>query len=126
MFLLVYLKKLYMLLGIGEKVREINHSLKLFFVIIKPNRKDFFKTSTKEMYEKLDNSSEIKQEFNSKFVENVFLEGKIFNLCGKLYNVFEESVKECKIVDSIKNELKENGSIDSLMTGSRFLYFWGI
>jgi len=126
MFHLVYLKEQHMLHGIGENVREIDTDFKYYLIIIKPKQKEFFKSSTKEMYERLDNTNEIIQKYNSKSMEKALVNSKLEDVCNNLYNVFEEAVKECKCIDIIKKELKENGAKECLMTGSRFLYIWNI
>lgn len=126
MFLHVYLKEQLMLHGIGEKVRLIDTEFKYYILVIKPEKKEFFKSSTKEMYEKLDNTKEIMQKYNSETMEQALKNSDLEELCNNLYNVFEEAVKECESVGKIKRELKLNGAKECLMTGSRFLYLWNI
>lgn len=126
MFLHVYSKEQLMLNGIGEQVKLIDTDFKYYMLVIKPKKKEFFKSSTKEMYEKLDYTNEITQKYNSKAMEQALKNRNLEEVCDNLYNVFEEVVRECKCIDIIKKELKLNGAKGVLMTGSRFLYLWNI
>jgi len=100
--------------GIGEKIVNINTSLKYYLVLIKPD----ISFSTKVMFEKLDNSKEITQEYNSSNVIKALETNNLELLCNNLYNVFEEVIGEFSEISYLKNLLLENGAIGSSMTGS--------
>lgn len=97
--------------GIGEVIEEIESTVKYYLVIIKPN----FSCDTKEMYKKLDNTSEIKQMYNSNLVKLAIENNDIKSLAKNLYNVFESSIDNIEIY---KEKLKDMGALNSLMTGS--------
>lgn len=100
-----------MVLGIGEKIKNIKSFENCYFLIVKPE----ISIDTKKAYAKLDfveknvchNISDICEAINNNSVNEI---------CKNLYNVFEEIVPQ-EIYD-IKSELIECGAINSLMTGS--------
>lgn len=97
--------------GIGDIIENIDKKIKFYLVIIKPD----FSCDTKAMFEKLDKTSEIKQEYNSQIVKEAIITNNIELLVNSLYNVFENSVDNIK---DIKEELLKQGALGSLMTGS--------
>ena len=97
--------------GIGEKIEVISKKIKFYVVIIKPN----FSCSTKYMYNKLDNESQIKQKYNSDIVKNMFINRNVKGIAENLYNVFENGVND---IEKIKDELIKTGALGSLMSGS--------
>lgn len=100
--------------GIGEIITPIKTSFKYYMVIIKPE----ISCSTKEMFNQLDKREKIYQKETSnqiiKALENNHLKEMVYNL----YNVFEEVIEEKDMIQKIKQELKTNGAMGSLMTGS--------
>jgi len=97
--------------GIGEKIEVINTKFKFYIIIIKPS----FSCSTKDMYNKLDNESQIKQKYNSDIVKNMFINRNVKGIAENLYNVFENGVND---IEKIKDELIKTGALGSLMSGS--------
>lgn len=97
--------------GIGEKIEKINSKIKYYIIIIKPD----FSCNTKEMYNKLDNTSEIKQKYNSENIKNAIINKNIEILAENLYNVFENNIDEIEI---LKKRLLKEGALGALMTGS--------
>ncbi|MCI8519045.1 MAG: hypothetical protein HFJ51_02835 [Clostridia bacterium] len=97
--------------GIGEEIEEIKKNSKYYIVLIKPD----FSCNTKEMYEKLDNTNEIEQAYNSKLMKIAIESGDIQKIANNLYNVFEGSVYN---ITWIKEELIKQGAMGALMTGS--------
>ena len=97
--------------GIGEKIERINSKFKYYVVLIKPN----FSCNTKEMYDRLDNTSDIKQLYNSEKVKSAIVLKNINVLSENLYNVFENSVYE---VDILKEKMMKLDALGSAMTGS--------
>lgn len=97
--------------GIGEKIEEIQKKCKYYIVLIKPD----FSCDTKEMYKKLDNTNEIRQEYNSEKMKEAIERYDVQKIADNLYNVFENSV--CNISE-IKERLVKQGAKGALMTGS--------
>lgn len=102
--------------GIGEIITPIDTNFKYNLLIIKPE----FSNNTKEMYQLIDNENLIRTSNDDK-TDNVLyalLKNDITMLSNNLYNVFEMVSENKEIIDSFKSILKNNGAIDSLMTGS--------
>lgn len=98
--------------GIGEIITEIETNYKYYFVIIKPT----FSSSTKEMYEKIDNI-EIKQHSLDNVIRG--LKNKDIDLISSnLYNSFEEVLKDKIEIINAKRDLIENGAMNTLISGS--------
>lgn len=100
--------------GIGDIVSSFKSQLKYYILILKPD----FKCNTKIMYEKLDNSSDLNQEFYTTDVINILKNGKIEDLKGKLYNVFEHAIENQELLNNIKKDFIKSGCIDTLLSGS--------
>lgn len=100
--------------GIGEIVTPIKTNFKYYMIIIKPE----ISFSTKEMFEKLDKREKINQKENARNIIKALEKNQLNELAGNLYNVFEEVIEEKHEIQKIKQELKANGAIESLMTGS--------
>lgn len=100
--------------GIEELVTPFNSNLKYYILIAKPD----FNCNTKIMYEKLDNEKNLKQEYYTNEVINILKTGETKELRNKLYNVFEYALQEGALLDNIKNDFINSGSISTLLFGS--------
>lgn len=100
--------------GIGEVITKIDTYFKYYILIIKPK----ISCSTKDMFNKLDETENFRRKDVSAPVETALKTNDISVLCDNLYNVFEEVISEKELIKSIKNELMENGALGALMTGS--------
>jgi len=100
--------------GIGEKITKINTKLKYYVLIIKPK----ISCSTKKMFDKLDETENLRRKDVSVPVEIALKSENLTLLCDNLYNVFEEVISEKNVIKTLKNELIQNGAIGALMTGS--------
>lgn len=99
--------------GIGEIITEINTNFKYYFVIVKPN----ISLSTKEMYAKLD-SQKVNNLNNTENMINALKENNVIAISKKLFNSFEEIVKNEGKIINVKEDLIKNGAINSLLAGS--------
>ena len=97
--------------GIGERIEKISSNFRFYLVLIKPA----FSCDTKAMYDKLDNTSDIVQHYNSDCVKCAIQNNDIESIARNLYNVFENSVDK---IDEIKRHLIDKGALNALMTGS--------
>lgn len=100
--------------GIGEIITKIDTDFKYYILIIKPK----ISCSTKDMFNKLDETENLRRKEVSVPVETALKTNDLSVLCENLYNVFEEVIGEKELIKSIKEELIENGAIGALMTGS--------
>lgn len=100
--------------GIGEIITKINTNFKYYFVIIKPE----ISLSTKDMFNKLDQTENLRQKDMAIPVEKALIIENLEMLCDNLYNVFEDVIQEKNIIETLKNKLIQNGAIGALMTGS--------
>ncbi len=99
--------------GIGDIIRATNFKFKYYLVIIKPQ----IFCSTKEMYDKLDSRDFLSKRKAEEMLE-ALKEKDIGKLAKNLYNDFEEVSKDIKEIVEVKEKLKENGAIGSLLAGS--------
>lgn len=97
--------------GIGEIIEEIKSNSKYYIIIIKPE----FSCNTKEMYRKLDEKKNIKQNVNTEEMKKALEKGDILEISSNLYNIFETAVNG---LDKIKKDMIKVGAIGSLMSGS--------
>lgn len=97
--------------GIGDIIEKIDGKIKFYLVIIRPK----FSCNTKEMYEKLDNTCDIKQNFNSETVKKAIKNKNIENVAKNLYNVFENGISN---IEYLKQDILNTGALGVLMTGS--------
>jgi len=97
--------------GIGDKVTIIKTDFKYYIVIIKPN----ISCDTKQMYRMLDGQNEEVQKDNTDKIIKGLENNNVKNITDNLYNVFETAISN---IDMLKEELKNNGALGSLMTGS--------
>lgn len=100
--------------GIGEIITKIDTKFKYYLVIIKPE----ISFSTKDMFKKLDETEDLRQENMATPMERALKTENLELLCNNLYNVFEEVVEEKEIIEELKNKLLDNGAKGVLMTGS--------
>ena len=99
--------------GIGDIIRATNFKFKYYLFIIKPQ----IFCSTKEMYDKLDSRDFLSKRKAEEMLE-ALKEKDIGKLAKNLYNDFEEVSKDIKEIVEVKEKLKENGAIGSLLAGS--------
>ncbi len=100
--------------GIGDIITPFKSNLKYYILIAKPN----FTCNTKLMYEKLDNTENLKQEYYTNEVINILKTGETKELKNKLYNVFENALEQKESLDNIKNDFINSGAIEALLSGS--------
>ncbi len=100
--------------GIGDIITPINKNLNMSIVIIKPP----MSCSTKEMYRKIDElNSDYLTDTTEKIIEG-FNSNSIEIVARHLYNQFENVVENKELINTLKEELLNNGALGSLMTGS--------
>lgn len=100
--------------GIGDVITRINTVMKYYLLIIKPK----ISFSTKNMFNKIDQTSNIGKFQKSEPVIRALETNNIELLCNNLHNVFEDVVDEKNTICNLKTELKNSGAIGTLMTGS--------
>lgn len=100
--------------GIGDIVTPFKSNLKYYILIVQPD----FNCNTKIMYDKLDNSKNLNQNFYTNEVINILKNGKTKDLRNKLYNVFEYAIDQRNILDNLKNDFLDTGAVASLLSGS--------
>jgi len=100
--------------GIGEKITAINTDFKYYIVIVKPT----ISCNTKEMYKLIDEENKsVKLGISNAIIQG--LQKKDIELIAKnLYNRFEDVQPDRGLIQTIKEELIQNGALASLMTGS--------
>lgn len=100
--------------GIGEIITKIDTNFKYYILIIKPK----IYSSTKEMYKKLDMKKDLIQLNNTTNIINALKTKDLDLLSKNLYNVFEYVIDDVDIIENIKRDISDSGSIGTLMTGS--------
>lgn len=100
--------------GIGEKITRLKTNIKYYILIIKPE----ISCNTKEMYEKLDEIGYEIQENKTDKIMKAIQEKSIEKLSDNLYNVFESVIENQKMLNEIKNKLKEERALGGALTGS--------
>lgn len=100
--------------GIGDIVSPFKSNLKYYILVVKPN----FTCNTKAMYEKLDNTLNLKQSFYTDEIINILKNGKTIDFKNKLYNAFEYALEQQDELNSLKEDFKNTGAIDALLSGS--------
>lgn len=99
--------------GIGDIITCLNTNLNYYIVIIKPD----ISCDTKYMYQKIDSKDGvIQKDFTEEIIEGL-QKNDISLVASGMYNIFENVIDDSKI-ENIKNDIKEAGAINSLMTGS--------
>ena len=99
--------------GIGEKVTPIRAKLKCYLVIVKPS----ISCNTKKTYDEFDRIGYINRKDTTDDIIKALESNDISLLSKSLYNSFEEVIDN-SVIQTIKNELIQNGAECSLMTGS--------
>ena len=100
--------------GIGEIITKIDTSFKYYLIIIKPQ----FSCNTGKMFKKIDERGYIKQQQNAQEVIKALESNNLKLIADNLYNTFEEVIENKEQIDIMKNELKNNGALASLLAGS--------
>ena len=100
--------------GIGDLVTPFTSNLKYYILIVKPN----FNCNTQKMYEKLDNTKNLKQQFSTNDVINILKNGNTNDLKNKLYNIFEYAIENHEDLDNLKSDFLNSGATASLLSGS--------
>ena len=83
-------------------------------LIIKPR----ISYPTKDMFEKLDKTQHLRQREMAAPIVRALETDSLPLLCDNLYNVFEDVITEKYMLQTLKNELIQNGAMGTLMTGS--------
>ncbi len=96
--------------GIGDKIELIDSDLKYNIVVVNPG----ISCNTKEMYDLLDKHNDICFRDNTDKVVMALSSNDLKLLCDNLFNSFEMVLD----LDDVKNELLENGALNSLLTGA--------
>ena len=100
--------------GIGEELTPIPSALVLHLAVVRPP----VAFSTPEMFRRLDLRGEaFLQRFPGAQAAQALARGDLPELCGCLYNVFEE-VAGSPLIEEAKEALTQQGALASLMTGS--------
>lgn len=100
--------------GIGEKITQLKPFKDKILVLIKPP----FGVSTKEVYKEFDLSKAI---FHPKIEELIKAMGNddIYFVADNMKNLLENvTLKKHRVIMNIKEEVKSNGSIGTMMSGS--------
>lgn len=100
--------------GIGEKITPIHTNLRYYLVMIKPQ----ISCNTGEMFAKIDARSDLHPLHKAKEIKKALEENDLQSLKGNLYNVFESVIQEKQTIQNLKEELLQNGAIESAMTGT--------
>lgn len=108
--------------GIGEIITPIHTNLKYYLVIIKPT----ICCSTKELFEKIDKQRNRKQSNQSNKIKEALEQNQLEIVANHLYNVFEEVIEEKELIQTIKEELIQEGAIRKFNDWDRFLCLWNI
>ena len=100
--------------GIGEVLSEIKGFPQCYVLIAKPP----INVSTKYVYENL-HANELKYHPDIDGLIEFIKKGDLYGIASKMENVLETvTVKEYPIIEEIKTFMKENGAINSIMSGS--------
>lgn len=100
--------------GIGDVITKIDTKFKYYILVIKPR----ISYSTKDMFKKLDETQHLRQREMATPIVRALETANLALLCDNLYNVFEDVIPEKYTLQTLKNELTQNGAIGALMTGS--------
>ncbi len=100
--------------GRGELLSELPAFPDCIFVVCKPE----FSISTPELFKKID-SAPIKAHPDTAGILQALDEGKLAEICHRMYNVFEDvDDRRMRTVREIKNRLLDFGALGSVMTGT--------
>lgn len=100
--------------GIGEKLTKLPPMPKCHIVIAKPP----INVSTKLVYENLDMNG-VSQHPDIDGIIKAIEDNDMYEVAGKLGNVLENvTVPLYPVIEKIKNDMKANGAINAMMSGS--------
>jgi len=100
--------------GRGEELKPLPALPACRFVIVKPN----FAVSTPELFRKLD-STAVRIHPDTAGLLRALDEGKLPELCRRMYNVFEDvDDRRLRVVQEIKGRLLDGGALGAMMTGT--------
>ena len=100
--------------GIGEKIKKIKPFKDKILVIVKPS----FGVSTKEVYTDLD-ISKIHKHADIEGLIKCMAREDLYGVSTRMRNVLENvTVKKHKVIREIKDELRSNGAMGTMMSGS--------
>ncbi len=102
--------------GIGERLTPLTCNLSAELLIVSPG----FFCSTKEMYGRFDDRTDLVQPEGAEAVCSALEQGDFKALCSGLFNVFEQllSEKQRQSIGQIKQKMRDLGAAGALMTGS--------
>ncbi len=100
--------------GRGEELKPLPALPACRFVIVKPS----FAVSTPELFRKLDSTS-VRIHPDTAGLLRALDEGKLPELCRRMYNVFEDvDDRRLRVVQEIKGRLLDGGALGAMMTGT--------
>lgn len=100
--------------GIGEKITQLKPFKNQIVVLVKPP----FGVSTKEVYKSFDLSKAIYHPKTEEIIEAMKNEDLYF-VANNMKNLLENvTLKKHRVISNIKYEMKNNGAINSMMSGS--------
>jgi len=100
--------------GIGEKLTKLKPMPKCYIVVAKPP----INVSTKMVYENFDMRG-VSQHPDINGIIKAIEVADLYALAGKLGNVLENvTISLYPVIAKIKNDMKENGAINAIMSGS--------
>lgn len=100
--------------GRGDKLFPINHPPQAYYVVCKPEAS----LSTKAMYELLDTEGVPVCSDTKKIVTGI-RNHNLQQIARNLYNVFEEpAVRQVPEIAKVKQQMKQYGALNAMMTGS--------
>lgn len=99
--------------GVGEIIKPLKPLRDCILVLVKPN----FGVSTKEVFNKIDSKSYVHPSID-KILKGIS-EGNLSKIGSSLNNVLEQvTIEQNPIIGDIKEMIKSNGSLGTLMSGS--------
>lgn len=108
------LRGTYLAQGIGDKLKKLPDFPFCYVVLIKPN----FNASTPSVYKELD-SVEIKNHPDTEKIIHYITKGDLKGICDNMVNVLElVTIKNCPVIQDIKEDMLSYGALGSLMSGS--------
>lgn len=100
--------------GIGEVLTKLPQAPRCKILIAKPP----ISVSTKFVYENL-HANELKYHPDIEGMVDAIKNNDLYGVCERMGNVLETvTVKEYPVIDEIKTIMKDNGAVNSLMSGS--------
>lgn len=100
--------------GIGEILTELSNAPECKILIVKPP----IDVSTKYVYENL-HANELKYHPDIDGMVNAINKKDLYGMCEKMDNVLETvTVKKYPVIEKLKTIMKDNGAVNSIMSGS--------